>query len=126
MEQLGFDAVDDGRPQEPLQDGTTKSKISNAATSLGDGELIDIITNSPVKDTPKEQVRQWVARALWHEYGIRFADMERDFPLAVHSEGDDGAPRSLISRSLSRMRSTLSRTCTASWSANPSRSPAVR
>ncbi|MFK3729932.1 MULTISPECIES: methylation-associated defense system DNA methyltransferase MAD2 [unclassified Streptomyces] len=87
MEQLGFDAVDDGRPQEPLQDGTTKSKISNAATSLGDGELIDIITNSPVKDTPKEQVRQWVARALWHEYGIRFADMERDFPLAVHSEG---------------------------------------
>jgi len=49
---------------------------------LGDGKIIDCITGErPVKDTPKEQVRQFIAKALEKEYGISFEDMESDFPI---------------------------------------------
>ena len=59
-------------------------------TSLEDGTLLDYITGEPVKDTPKEQVRQRIARALFHEYGISVEDMVRDFKMKV-----DGRNRSI-------------------------------
>ncbi|NBC11795.1 MAG: N-6 DNA methylase, partial [Gammaproteobacteria bacterium] len=53
------------------------------ATTLEDGMLLDYISNQPVKDTAKEQVRQRIARALFHEYGISVDDMARDFRMTV-------------------------------------------
>ena len=50
---------------------------------LEEGKLLDYITNLPVKDTPKEQVRQRIARALFHEYGISLDDMVPDFKLRM-------------------------------------------
>lgn len=52
-------------------------------TSLEEGKLLDYITGEPVKDTPKEQVRQRIARALFHGYGISVDDMAPDFKLKI-------------------------------------------
>ena len=52
-------------------------------SSLEEGKLLDYITGEPVKDTPKEQVRQRIARALFHEYAISVDDMEPDFKMKV-------------------------------------------
>lgn len=52
-------------------------------TSLEDGTLLDYISGGPVKDTPKEQVRQRIARALFHEYGLSVEDMVRDFKMKI-------------------------------------------
>lgn len=52
-------------------------------TSLEEGKLLDYITGEPVKDSAKEQVRQRIARALFHEYGISVEDMARDFKMKV-------------------------------------------
>ena len=52
-------------------------------TSLEEGKILDYITGQPVKDSPKEQVRQRIARALFHEYGISVEDMEPDFKMKV-------------------------------------------
>lgn len=49
-----------------------------------DGRVLDFISGTKeLKDTAKEQVRQRIARALFHEYGISVDDMEADFPLTV-------------------------------------------
>jgi type I restriction enzyme M protein len=45
----------------------------------GDGMLLDYVTGRLVKETPKEGVRQRIARALLHEYGISADDMAPDF-----------------------------------------------
>lgn len=37
--------------------------------------------DKPVKDSDKEQVRQRIARAIIHEYGIAAEDIEPDFKL---------------------------------------------
>lgn len=52
-------------------------------TSLEEGKVLDYITGEPVKDTPKEQVRQRIARALFHEYGISVEDMFPDFKMKI-------------------------------------------
>jgi type I restriction enzyme M protein len=52
-------------------------------TSLEEGKLLDYITGEPVKETPKEEVRQRIARALFHEYGISVEDMVPDFKMNV-------------------------------------------
>lgn len=52
-------------------------------TTLDEGTLLDYITGQPVKDTPKEQVRQRIGRALFHEYAISVEDMRPDFRLKV-------------------------------------------
>jgi type I restriction enzyme M protein len=52
-------------------------------TSIEDGKILDYITGDPIKDSPKEAVRQRIARALFHEYGISPDDMERDFKVKV-------------------------------------------
>jgi type I restriction enzyme M protein len=46
------------------------------------GHVLDFISGTEnLKETPKEQVRQRIARALFHEYGISVDDMEGDFPV---------------------------------------------
>lgn len=52
-------------------------------TSLEEGKLLDYITGEPVKETSKEKVRQRIARALFHEYGISVEDMVPDFRMNV-------------------------------------------
>ena len=66
----------------PLEDDAdSASEVENEAV-LGDGYIIDCISGEKrVKDTPKEQVRQFIAKALANEYGISFEDMEADFPI---------------------------------------------
>ena len=49
-----------------------------------DGRVLDFISGTKeLKDTPKEHVRQRIARALFHEYGISVEDMEADFSVSV-------------------------------------------
>ncbi len=55
----------------------------NAITTLDDGTILDYVTNRPVKDTAKEQVRQRIARALFHEYAISVEDMAPDFKMQI-------------------------------------------
>ena len=55
--------------------------------SLPDNMRIDYITGDVVADSPKEEVRQRIARALSHEYGIAVDDMARDFPGAIEVDG---------------------------------------
>ena len=52
-------------------------------TSLEEGKILDYITGDPVKDSAKEQVRQRIARALFHEYAISVEDMEPGFKMKV-------------------------------------------
>lgn len=59
-----------------------KSKARKVA-AIEEGKILDCITGRPVKDNPKEQVRQRIARALFHEYGLSPDDMEPDFKLKV-------------------------------------------
>lgn len=51
--------------------------------TLPDGMVFDYITNRPVKDSPKEQVRQRTAHAIPREFGISLADMTIDFAIPV-------------------------------------------
>jgi len=57
--------------------------LEDGITAIPDGMLLDYITNKPIKDSSKEQVRQRIARALFHEYGISVEDMESDFRMPV-------------------------------------------
>lgn len=52
-------------------------------TSLEQGKILDYITGNPIKDSAREQVRQRIARALFHEYGISVEDMARNFKMTV-------------------------------------------
>lgn len=51
-----------------------------------DNKLLDYITGQPVKNTPKEQVRQRISRALFHEYQLSLDDMEPDFKMRVQGK----------------------------------------
>ena len=54
------------------------------AEVVRDGFLLDFISGAKaLKETPREQVRQRIARALFHEYGVSVEDMEADFPVRV-------------------------------------------
>jgi len=52
-------------------------------SALEEGQIFDYITGAAVKDTDKERVRQRIARAIIHEYGIPAEDMEPDFRVKV-------------------------------------------
>jgi len=56
---------------------------TNEVTALEEGKILDYATGKPVKENPKELVRQRIERALFHEYGISVDDMEPDFKLRV-------------------------------------------
>lgn len=51
--------------------------------AIEDGKIFDYITGKPVAENDKERVRQRIARALFHEYGISVDDMEPDFKVKV-------------------------------------------
>jgi len=51
--------------------------------AIEDGMLLDYLTNNPIKQTPKELVRQKTLRALFHEYGLSAEDMDLDVPIKV-------------------------------------------
>ena len=56
------------------------------ADAMRDGFVLDFISGTKaLKETPKELVRQRIARALCHEYGVSVDDMEADFPVVVGS-----------------------------------------
>jgi len=57
-----------------------------APVTLAEGMIPDYITLEPVKETPKEKVRQEVARMLIFEYQIAPESMQRDFPLPVEGK----------------------------------------
>lgn len=48
-----------------------------------EGKIYDYITDKLISENSKEIVRQKIARALFHEYGIAFDDMEPDFRLKL-------------------------------------------
>ncbi|AWL13323.1 Site-specific DNA-methyltransferase (adenine-specific) [Saliniradius amylolyticus] len=52
-------------------------------TTIEDGMMLDYLTNNPIKETPKELVRQKTLRALFHEYGISADDMELDVKVKI-------------------------------------------
>ena len=54
---------------------------------VSEGTITDYITGREVKDSPKERVRQRIARALFHEYGFSTESMESDFPIPVEVGG---------------------------------------
>ncbi len=67
--------ADDGAPAGALH------VAAAGETTVPDGYTLDYISGGVVRDTAKEQVRQRIARALFHEYGISVEDMERDCPV---------------------------------------------
>jgi type I restriction enzyme M protein len=63
-----------------MTDNTDKKQ---KVLAIEDGMLLDYLTNNPIKQTPKELVRQKTLRALFHEYGLSAEDMVLDVPIKV-------------------------------------------
>src|SRR6187549_3790236 len=57
------------------------------ASAIEEGKILDYITQKPVIENDKERVRQRIARALFHEYGLSVDDMEPDFKVKVADSG---------------------------------------
>lgn len=68
------------------QNGSSDGDLQDRR-SLPDNMLIDYISGDVVAESPREQVRQRIARALFHEYRIAVDDMARDFPVAIDVDG---------------------------------------
>jgi type I restriction enzyme M protein len=62
---------------------TTNDKKPSEVLAIEDGMTLDYLTNNPIKETPKELVRQKTLRALFHEYGISAEDMELDVKVKI-------------------------------------------
>ena len=78
------------RPKKPATGEAADASDENAASgdessALEDGKILDYITGKPVAENDKERVRQRIARAMFHEYGISVDDMEPDFRVKVGS-----------------------------------------
>jgi type I restriction enzyme M protein len=73
------------RPRKSAQPTTTVGENEAPAdvTAIEEGKILDYITGKPVMENDKERVRQRIARALFHEYGISVDDMEPDFKVKV-------------------------------------------
>lgn len=79
-----------------LLDSEGKELPSSTINGL-DGEagmLEDFLTGDPIKDTPKERVRQRIIRALSIEYAISLEDIAFDYPIPL----EDAPGRSSRSR----------------------------
>jgi type I restriction enzyme M protein len=63
-----------------------EQEVQAPDSALDEGKVFDYITGEPVKDTDKERVRQRIARAIIHEYGIAAEDMEPDFKVKVQGK----------------------------------------
>jgi type I restriction enzyme M protein len=66
---------------------------ADAPVPLAEDEVTDFITGRPVKLKGNEEVRQRIARALFHEYGISTWDMETNFPIPVSQDGQRRATK---------------------------------
>jgi len=62
---------------------TEGGEVVETPPEAEEGKVFDYITGNPVKDSDKERVRQHIARAIIHEYGIAAEDMEPDFRVRV-------------------------------------------
>ncbi len=83
-------------PQQPGDEaGPAAEDTQPQVTALEEGQVVDYITGKAIKETPKEKVRQRIARALVHEHGIDPHDMARDFAVTVSAED---APRKRTKR----------------------------
>ena len=61
-----------------------ENEVSDEVEVVRDGFILDFISGTKeFKQTPKELVRQRIARALFHEYGISVDEMEADFSVRV-------------------------------------------
>lgn len=69
------------------QQEPTDTDAGQVVHHLDEGYLIDFLTNEPVKDNGKEQVRQRILRVFFHEYQVAPEDMARDFPVKVDLDG---------------------------------------
>lgn len=69
-----------------IADGVTDLREpTDGATTLPDGYTLDIISGTRlVRETGKEVVRQRVARALFHQDGISYDDMQADLPVLIN------------------------------------------
>jgi type I restriction enzyme M protein len=76
-----------GRPKKAAKSESAASTEDSGATdemsAIEDGKILDYITGKPVAENDKERVRQRIARALFHEYGLSVDDMEPDFKIKV-------------------------------------------
>src|ERR1700761_8221220 len=69
---------------EPVEAVEEDGPASGDETSgIEEGKILDYITGKPVEENDKERVRQRIARAMFHEYGISVDDMEPDFKVKV-------------------------------------------
>ncbi|GAA0978163.1 putative type I restriction enzymeP M protein [Nocardioides aquaticus] len=71
----------------PLSESLASEVMESQVHHLDDGHVVDFLRNIPVRDTPKEQVRQRIMRVLFHEYQITPEDMEADFPIRANVNG---------------------------------------
>lgn len=65
----------------------SKAKRQEDVSAIPEGMLLDYITGKAKKETGKELVRQRIARALFHEYGISPDDVEADYSIATEVDG---------------------------------------
>ena len=70
-----------------LGDLTKAVDLDATPESLADDEIFDFITGKVVKERGNEAVRQRIARALVHEYGISVDDMARNFSIPMEAQG---------------------------------------
>jgi type I restriction enzyme M protein len=57
-----------------------------SATEVTEDLIWDYRNERYVKRTPREEVRQRIVRALFHEYGLSVEDMALDFPVAIEEK----------------------------------------
>ncbi|MFF4086350.1 restriction endonuclease subunit M [Streptomyces nigra] len=85
MKELTLDLDIPHQPEEGTEPAAEDTQPQ--VTALEEGQVVDYITGKAIKETPKEKVRQRIARALVHEHGIDPHDMARDFAVTVSEEG---------------------------------------
>ncbi|HEY9631228.1 MAG TPA: N-6 DNA methylase [Coleofasciculaceae cyanobacterium] len=80
-------ALEDSQDNSFISNGSGLDEESDEAeddTTIADGYILDFISGEKrLKETPKEQVRQRIALAICHEYGVAVGDMEGDFAVKV-------------------------------------------
>src|SRR2546430_7249028 len=74
------------RSQAPLE-YPEHDDLSHEEPLISEDTTTDYITGREIKDSPKERVRQRIARALFHEYGFSVENMETDFSIPVEVSG---------------------------------------
>ncbi|MFD6287155.1 restriction endonuclease subunit M [Streptomyces sp. NPDC060205] len=86
-EQLGFDIPEGGKRKLAASGKSGEADKPSEPRKLQDDEVFDYITGDKVvKLTETEKVRQRIARALVHQYGIDPRDMQADFSIPVVNE----------------------------------------